>query len=137
MPMPPPISSHRLRCSGVASRKRGNHANGMASSRPSASTTRSTSLVTAASTARGSTLTSKVLIPLLLKEPTMLGNQLTQLRELVTPEAIVPRQRHGIQPELGVALRMLNVNVCRLLSLAAEEEEPIAADPQDGRHCER
>ena len=64
----------------------------------------------------------------------MLRDQLDQRCQFRTPEADVGSQRHGRQPELRVALGLFHVNMRRLLTFVAEEEEPETSDVEDGRH---
>ena len=66
----------------------------------------------------------------------MLRDKLDQRRQFRTPKANVGGQRHGRQPELRVALGLFNVNVRRLLTLVAEEEEPETSNVEDGWHTE-
>lgn len=67
IPAPSPRSSKRARCSGVALRRRGNQARGVARRRPSARTTTSSSSVTVTSLIRGSTLGIEKAMPCLLE----------------------------------------------------------------------
>src|SRR4051812_34815255 len=69
------MSRQLRRESSVASRRRGNHASGADSSRPSAKTTTSRSSVTDAVTAVASSLTAEMDIPRLQKAPSLLDHQ--------------------------------------------------------------
>jgi hypothetical protein len=44
------------------------------------------------------------------------------------------RETNGIQPKLGNAVTMLNMDVRRLRSFKTVKEEAKAGDPQDSRH---
>jgi len=78
--------------------------------------------------ARGSILTAEVLIPLILKQEAVLLNQVHEGCQLRAPKPCVRRQGDWREPEPGVALGMVDVNVRRLLALVAEEEEPVASN---------
>jgi len=60
----------------------------------------------------------------------MFFNHPPKLRQLVTSESPRLRQRHWIQPELGVFFGTLNVNMMRLMALSTEKEETKAAYAQ-------
>lgn len=64
----------------------------------------------------------------------MLEDQATELAQFLTPKAMRGSQRNWIKPELGVALGLFYMDVRGLVPLVAEEEEPVARDPQNGRH---
>src|SRR5690242_6586735 len=127
MPMPPPISSHRDLCLGVASRSRGNQARGADISRPSASATFSASRVQETFTAETSLRSAKVLMPRLQKIISVFNHDLPNLRQLVTAEPIIAGQAHGVEPKLRVSPRMSHVYVRWLAALHTEEEEPVTA----------
>src|SRR2546430_365241 len=114
--MPPPISRQFLRCFGVARRRRGNHSNGADTCRPSAKVTTRESSVKVASTASATGLTTKVLIPCNYKLFAMLFNHLANRRQLVTSKGPRLRQLDRLQPEFGILLRALYMNVRRLVA---------------------
>lgn len=122
IPIPPPINRHRFRCSGVAFKSLGNQTIGTAISRPSARTTRSASSVQFTSTAKGSTLTAKVLTVSLLKYISILLDDLLNLGKLSTTKATRTSQRHRTQPKLCISLSLLYVNVWRLLTLRLKKK---------------
>jgi hypothetical protein len=133
-PTPPPIASHRLRCAGVASSRRGNHTKGTDTIRPSSKTTVSESSEHDASTANASLVSTETGIPFLHQEFSTLFHELSNLRQFVAPKTSVRRQRDRIEPELRVPPGVRDVNVRRLAVLQTVEEEPVAADPQQGWH---
>src|ERR1039457_2812033 len=133
--MPPPMSFHSARCFGVASRSLGNHASGTETIRPSFRTTLSASLVQDTSTAVASLLSTKVLMPLLQKETSVLNDQLPNLSKLVATKTAIVRQVHGLDPEFRVSPGMSHMYVWWLTTLHAEEEEPVTADLQQGGHA--
>src|ERR1035438_6326975 len=134
MPMPPPISSESSLCFAVAARSLGNHASGAETVRPSARTTFSASALHETSTAVTSLLSTKVLMPFLQKEPSVLDYDRSNLSELVAAKTAIVRQFHRLKPKLRVSPRLRHVHVWRLATLQAEEKESIAADPQQGGH---
>jgi hypothetical protein len=93
MPCPRPIRRQFRRCSGVALARRGNHASGAATSRPSASTTRSRSSVTVTSTAVGSTLPAEMDIPRLHKFQAMLDHPAHAGASIHATETLAIRQQ--------------------------------------------
>src|SRR3989304_890696 len=95
----------------VASSKRGNHASGAASSRPSASTTRSWTCVTLTSTAVASNLTAEVGIPCLQELQSMLDHQRPQTLQVMSPKAVRLRDADRVEPELCHVVTMLDMNV--------------------------
>jgi hypothetical protein len=78
MPIPLPINLQLPRCSGVARKSLGNHANGTLTCRPSASLATRSSAVKQTSTANGSTLISEMLMPFLLEQSGVLLDNSTQ-----------------------------------------------------------
>ena len=134
MPIPPPIGSQSLRCCGVADRSRGNHTKGTDTVRPSSRTTVSEWSELDTSTARASLLSTKVGIPLLQEEISILQHELANCCELVTSKATIRRQCHRIEPELRVMPSVRYMNVWRLSIFQAVEEEPVAADPEQRWH---
>ena len=73
-------------------------------------------------------------MPLLQKESSILNDDFPNLSELVAAKTAIVRQFHRLKPKLRVSPRMSHVNVRWLPTLQAEEKEPIAADPEQGRH---
>ena len=67
------------------------------------------------------------MVPVLLDQP-------PQLAQLPATESTSVRQSDGCEPELGVALRLVDMDVRRLAVLPTSEEESVATDAQDGRH---
>src|ERR1041384_5755444 len=98
MPIPPPISSHSFRCLGLALNRRGNHTNGTDTVRPSSRVTVSSWFVHDTSTARTSLLSAKVGIPPLQEPISILQNQVSNHRYLVTPKSTVRRQSNFNKP---------------------------------------
>jgi len=80
-------------------------------------------------------------IPFLLDQVTALLDQLSDGSELVTPESVVPCERDGAQPELGVLPSLFHVDMQRLSTFATEEEKTVLAGSQYRWHilivCER
>src|SRR5438067_13927870 len=130
------MSRHFVRCAGVARSRRGNHANGADTRRPSASVTTNSSAVQATSTASAMGLLAKVLIPSDDKLVAMFRNERVQLAQLRASKAARLDQLNRLQPELGVAFRLFHMNMPRLLTFATEEEKPKAANPQNLRHAD-
>src|SRR6266571_1588525 len=93
--MPPPISSHSALCFGVAARSLGNQASGVETTLPSARTTFSESAVHETWTAVTSLLSTKVLMPLLQEELSILHDDLTNLRELGVAKTAIVREFHA------------------------------------------
>lgn len=132
--MPPPRNSHLARCFGVAFKSLGNHTKGTETVRPSSSKTPSMSSVHDTSTAKTSQSSAEITIPFLFRKFSPFRNNLLQLRQLVAAKAVIARQAHGLEPKLRVAAGMVYRNVRRLISLFAEEEEPVSANSQHRRH---
>lgn len=61
------------------------------------------------------------------------GCRLTDIESAPLAGNVELSRNHRSQP--GGALRLLDMNVCRLVALVAEKEEAIARNPQDGRHA--
>ena len=134
MPSPSPSSSQSARCSGVARRRRGNHASGAEIRRPSARTTINSSSVTSTCRARGLGSTAKELMPSLLESLFVVCYEPREFTQLVRCEASRRGQCDGLEPELGKAAITLHMHMRRLATLIAEEEEPIRADPLQSWH---
>lgn len=128
------MSRHRVRCADDAADKRGNHATGTEISRPSASATRRQSRVHRTSTARGSSLSGKVLVPPFLEVRPVRFDDAEDLRDLMTVESFRPGYEDRLESDLRVVVVSLDVYVRRLGSLFAEEEESIPRDSEDGWH---
>jgi hypothetical protein len=79
---------------------------------------------------RAGALEAKVLIPGKDKVGSVFHNEIVQLSQLRAAKASRIGQLNGLQPELGVSLRLLNVDVRRFISLSAEEEKSIAMNSQ-------
>jgi len=69
-------------------------------------------------------------MPFLQKELSVLNHDPSDFRQLMAPEASDIRHHYGFEPELCIASSMRHVDMGRLASLQAEEEEPIPSDPQ-------
>ncbi len=82
------------------------------------------------------TCTGEVLGPGAADLIKMLLDQFLSLSDLRWLEAVVDRQfHHWLDPELGFAGRVLDVNM-RTLFLARKKVEPKPSNPQNGRtHC--
>src|SRR5579871_763549 len=134
MPCPRPINRQFFRCSKVASARRGNHASGTASSRPSANTTTIRSSITATSTAVASNLTAEVGMPSLHKIHAVLDHQQTEPVQLVRAEPARFGNGNRLKPKLRDVVPVFYMDMWRLRSFHAVEEEPKSGYPQDGRH---
>src|ERR1700719_1535216 len=134
MPCPRPMNRHFRRCASVASNKRGNHASGDDSSRPSARATISRSSVTVTSIAAASSLTAEMGIPGLHESWAMLGDERQQSVQFMGSKAVGFRETDRLQPKLGNTIAVFGMDVQRLRSLKAVKEEAITGNPQDRRH---
>src|ERR1043165_780298 len=137
MPWPRPIRRQFLRCAGVASARRGDHASGMATSRPSARTTWIASSVTLTSIAVGSGLTAEMGIPCLQKPDAVLDHHQSNSIELMRSKSARLRDAHGIKPELRRVVSVLDVDMRRFGAFQTIEEEAKAGNPKDGWHASR
>src|SRR5262249_29583034 len=99
-------------------------------SRPSASTTTIRSSVTDTSTAVASSLTAEMVIPCLEKCRAMFNHQGLKPIDLVGAESVGLREAHWLQPELGHAVAVLNMDVRRLRSFQTVEKEAISGRSQ-------
>src|SRR5207237_2465822 len=124
--MPGPNSSHRRRSRGDASAKRGYHARGTDTTRPSHSSTTSARSVTRTFFAAAvSTATLEVVIPCLRKYSFVLPNDIGDAVQLRLAESIVVRHPHWCKLELREFAVAPDVNVEWLVSVAGEEEKPV------------
>src|SRR5271165_5251958 len=137
MPWPPPISRQCWRCSGVASLRRGNHSNGASSSRPSARTMCNARSVVWTSIASLSSFSAEMPMPGLLECHAVFDDQGADAVQLVGPKAARTGELNRIEPKLGGALIAFDVNVRRLRSLEAVEEETKSGDIHHRRHGRR
>ena len=64
----------------------------------------------------------------------MCVDQSMQLAEFAAAEAGVPREGDWLNPEFGVTLALLDMDVHRLLAFIREEEKPVAADSEYRGH---
>ena len=55
--------------------------------------------------------------------------------EFVASEAVIERQKDGLEPEFRFMLGCFNVNMRRFLAFVALKEEAKTFDSQHGRHC--
>lgn len=78
----------------------------------------------------GSSLTSKVLMPFLLKKFSIFLDYTPQLSDLSATEALRLCQLNGVKPKLSITFSLVNMNMCRFTALPAEKEEAITFDPQ-------
>jgi hypothetical protein len=85
--------------------------------------------------ANASLLSTKVGIPFLQKQFTVLEHKPSNDREFVTSKTPVRRSCHQLEPELRIAARMRHMNVWWLTIFKAVEEEPIAPDPEQCWHA--
>ncbi len=83
---------------------------------------------------RAGALDAKVLIPSKDKVSSMFHNEIVQLSQFRAAEASRIGQLNGLQPELGIALGLLDVDMRWLVSFSAEEEKTIAMNSQDLWH---
>src|SRR5208282_1036138 len=114
MPCPRPMRRQLRRWSCVASSRRGNHANGAASSRPSARITTSRSSITVTSMAVASNLTAEVDIPGLQKAQSVLDDEQPQAVQFMSAETARFRKAHRVQPKFGDVIAVLDTDVRRL-----------------------
>jgi hypothetical protein len=75
-----------------------------------------------------------VLIPSLLEVSPVLLDDPLDFRDLSTAKPPRSSQGYRIQPELGISLGLLDVDVRRFLTLPAEEKEAVAFDSENLRH---
>ncbi len=101
---------------------------------PSSSTTVSEWPEHETSTATASLLSTKVLIPSLQEEISILQYKPSNERQLVASKTAVRCQRYGIEPKFRIAPRVRDVDVWWLTILQTVEEEPEATDPQQRWH---
>src|SRR5205809_772496 len=114
-PSPSPMISKRLRCAGVASLKRHDHAKGTLTIRPSASCATIASLVTSIATMRGSIAT--VLIPCLTNSVQLILDHLADPIQLFRLEAFGARQFDWIKPVFAHGFIATNMNVPWLVAV--------------------
>src|SRR5216683_2160658 len=103
MPIPRAINRHCWRCSGVASRRRGNHSRGTDTSLPSDKRTVKASSENRTSTAKTlvGLMGAEVFIPFLQEECGILFDQLPELAKFTSIIANSPIEQYRRQPELG------------------------------------
>jgi hypothetical protein len=76
-------------------------------------------------------------MPCLDDASVVLDDYAPDLVELARAEASIPRQNHGIEPELSLIPFMSNVNVHRFGAIEAVEEEPVRSrNISNARHVE-
>ncbi len=132
-------SSTARRCSAVAADKRGNHARGTPSSRPS---TRTRCIVVSENetvTARGGSASKsrrrgEVPMPCLQEKGSVLDYDLSCPRQLAGSKPSCPGKRDRSKPELSLAIALSHVHVGRFVAFVAEEVEAEAIDPQNRGH---
>src|SRR5262245_51922469 len=93
------MNSHSFLCFSVPFNSRGNHTNGTDTVRPSSRTTVKFSSEQETSTAMTSLLATEVGIPFLHEKISVLFNQFTNNRQLVTSKTSVRCQIDGIKPK--------------------------------------
>ncbi len=129
--MPGPMSLQLARCDGEESRSRGNHSSGAETDRPSARVTWRESVSTSTETALASVLTlavdSNVVIPFVPYLLFVFLYQFSNLFELLAEKSVRLCQQNRIQPELGILLGGLNMDVKWLFRLTAEMKGSPAA----------
>jgi hypothetical protein len=77
---------------------------------------------------------SKVLIPLLLEKRLVLFDEAADFCKFVASEVNRACESNRAEPELCVTLRLLNVDMRRLVSLTTEKKEPIPFHSEDIGH---
>src|SRR5438094_8251813 len=103
MPIPPPMNSQSFFCFSVAFRSRENHINGTDIVRPSANTTVSSSREQETSTASASLLVTKVGIPSLQEQISVLVYKAANDRQLVATKSEDRCQVDRIEREFRIA----------------------------------
>jgi hypothetical protein len=86
------------------------------------------SSVNETSTASATGLLAKVLIPSDDKRFAVLLNQIVEFAKFGAAKAARLGERDGREPELGVTLGLLDVNVVRFCALTAEKEKAVSVD---------
>src|SRR5258706_14408666 len=132
MPSPLPSISQRLRCAEEPVVRRGYHRTGTEMVRPSVRWTMSSSSVTRTSRARAMEVLTEVLMPYLQKTEPVVHEDGFYLPELVRGKVGGIREREGLEPELSELAIAPNMNMRRLVTLVAVEEEAVRADTKDG-----
>src|SRR5207249_7264004 len=79
-------------------------------------------------------LMTEVFIPPLQKCHLILESQFSHTPQFACGKSVGVRDLHGLKPQFGLPIRLLDVNVRRLLALAAVEEEPETLDSEQSRH---
>jgi hypothetical protein len=116
--------SKLLRCSGVASDRRHDHARGTLMERPSDNSAVIESSVTRMAMMRGVSLTT-MLIPSLQNSVPMFYNQPANAVQFGRRKSIVEAQYDRLQPEFAYQMLTTNVYVLRLVAVEAVEKEPV------------
>lgn len=135
IPQPRPISLQFFRCSGDASRRRGNHSSGAEMERPSARAKVTEWALKLTSSATGSRVMLKVLIPSLHKDLLVRSDQGHKFRKLVRTETIGRSEIQAGQPYLGFLARRFYVDMGGFVIFPAEKEKTVGADTQDCGHA--
>src|SRR6266550_628915 len=118
MPKPAPAICQWLRCSGVAFRRRGYHASGTLTIRPSARSTTSNSSVRRTPTIRSAALGFEVFIPSSKQMFLMLDDKPFDRFQLMYRIAEVRSNRDRFQPKFRGAILAVDVHMRRLARIA-------------------
>src|SRR5437660_12788954 len=128
--MPGPSNSQRRRSAGDPSARRGYHASGTDTTRPSRnSTIRARSVTRTFFAAAVSTATVEVVMPGLRERCLVVLNNPDDPIQLRLAESIVVRQSDGNKPVLREFAVSLHMDMNRLISVAGEEEKPVRTAP--------
>lgn len=125
-PSPVPIISKFLRCCGVASDKRHDHASGTLMVRPSASCAVIESSVTSIATIRGSLFTT-VFNPRLHNSIQIIEDHPSDSVKFSWREAVVGPQDNCFQPELARHSFAAHMDMSWFIAIEAVKEKPIWA----------
>jgi hypothetical protein len=137
IPSPSPMRRHCARSAWVPWDRRGYHASGTLTVRPSINSTTSASSVRATRSARASRISfaaDEVLIPGSQKLLLPCYHQPFDLPEFGRSEPAAARKPHRIEPEFRTVRLPLHVNMRRLRAVGRVEEEPVRTLTMNGRH---
>lgn len=134
MPIPGPSNSHFRRSLGDPSAKRGYHARGTDTTRPSrSSTTRARSVTRTFLAVAISVATLEVVMPCLRECSRVFPQNPRNSVQFCLTEPIVVRYPNGCKPEFGELVVPLDVNVNWLVTITREKEKPIRSALQNSR----
>src|ERR1035437_2146219 len=138
MPCPPPISCQSARSSADPCARRGYHASGIHSARPSDSSTTSVSAVTVTPFASGvPTSVGEEVIPFLSQKRCALHHDPRYSPEFDVSKTGTLLELDRIEPELRCALVALHMHVGRFVPVVRVEEHPVRTFPEDGWQCSK